>query len=153
MWNYRILEHTVENDETRYYSLVECYYDEHGKPNGHTGPISFGYFEMPHDIRDSLTMAVRDAMKKPVLKEEEVYRNHPWEKKHEEQELRDAQWDFEDEEINAWDAQWYFEDEEINAWEPPKISVAEALARLTKERKEAEVRLPWPGSSSSSSPL
>jgi hypothetical protein len=103
MWDYRILEHKIENDDRIYYSLVECFYDEGGRPNGHTGPINFGYYEMPDEIRNSLTMAIRDVMKKPVLKEEEVYKNHPWEKSVAEQEWRDALADEEEAELMEWE--------------------------------------------------
>lgn len=89
MWNYRILEHTRENDESIYYSLVECFYNEEGEPDMHTGPISFGWYEDSNSVVESLSVALRDAMRKPVLKEEDIYKNHPWDRSIEKGKLRE----------------------------------------------------------------
>lgn len=89
MWNYRILEHTVEGKPEVYFSLVEVFYNEEGEPWGYTGPISFGWMEMPDEILHSMTMAMRDAMHKPRLKEEDIVKNHPWDREIEKGKLRE----------------------------------------------------------------
>lgn len=127
MWNYRILEHSYDrkcNTEAgkgqRFYSLVEVYYDEDGKPWGHTGPISFGYMEGSDDVRESLTAAMRDAMKTPVLQDYEVKQNHPWEKSYERDKMRveilkeEGLWEYDDDELTE-EIRSY----EIDNWEPP----------------------------------
>lgn len=68
-WNYRIVRHEEAGKET-YLALHEVYYTKAGKPDAWTSdPISFvcDEDEGPEGIRNSLAMALADAVRREVL--------------------------------------------------------------------------------------
>ena len=70
-WNYRIVKY---KDHPGCYGLHEVFYDKKDRPWGMTKlPIDFTTDGGPEEIHKALSMALRDALCKPVLEEPEKW--------------------------------------------------------------------------------
>jgi hypothetical protein len=70
-WNYRIVNATTENGSDDWYALREVFYDDLGKPIGHSAPC------VGSEDMDSLRMVwqmMQEAMENPPLQEEDFVR-------------------------------------------------------------------------------
>lgn len=70
-WNYRIVNATTENGGDDWYCLREVFYDDLGKPIGHSAPC------MGSEDMDSFRMVwqmMQEAMENPPLQEEDFVR-------------------------------------------------------------------------------